>query len=182
MQILRSLAYGLRRLAMTDWVILATGQSLDIEDVNYVRGKCKVVAVSNAYELAPWADVLVSYDSSWWRSHSNALNFTGPKYCGRDIAGTQHFRPPDMPIGCNSGLMAMYIAKDLGASRILLLGFDMHGTHYFGPHPEGLKNTAQHRFIQHINQFSRFKGPQVLNCTKHSALNRYPMANLRDLI
>jgi hypothetical protein len=68
----------------------------------------------------------------------------------------------------------------LGATRVLLLGFDLGGTHFFGPHPEGLKNTKLHRFEQFKRQFASYrpKGVEIINCTPGSALTCYPTATL----
>lgn len=164
------------------WCIIATGQSLKKEDVDYVRGKCKVIAVSNSYQIAPWADILVSHDENWWRRHPEALKFAGDKYARVKINGVNIFKPSQFPRGCNSGLMAMIIARDKGAKKLLLLGFDMHGTHYFGPHPAGLKNTTAKRFKEHIQQFALFSGCEVINCTPNSALKRYPFARIQDVL
>lgn len=181
MQTLPLVAYVEPR--MSTWAILGTGQSLKVEDIEYLRGKCSVIAVSDSYKLAPWADVLVSHDSKWWRHHPQAFEFAGQKYCRHaGVRAAAQFKVKDMGNGCNSGFMAMCVAKHLGATRILLLGIDMYGTHFFGPHPEGLNNTNASRFKIHIEQFSRFSGAEVVNCNPNSALKRFPFANLREVI
>lgn len=167
---------------MKTWAVLGTGPSMSQETADYLKGKCNVVAVSDSYRLAPWADALVSYDLAWWRVHVEALGFSGEKYCRHSLAGTEQFNPCPITIGCNSGLMGMYLAKKKGAERILLLGFDMHGTHFFGKHGEGLKNTTGIRFSQHIRQFKRFAGPEVINCTPGSALKQFPISDIRDIV
>jgi hypothetical protein len=87
------------------------------------------------------------------------------------------------PSGCNSGLQGMRVAQDiLGASKIVLLGFDMHGTHYFGPHPRPLANTAPARFKAHIAQFRTWTGCEVVNCTPGSELKQFPMADLNEVL
>lgn len=165
------------------WAVIATGQSLTKEDVDYLRDKpCRVIAVSNAYQLAPWADILLSCDAAWWARHPEAMSFEGIKLSRAEVDGVQRYNPDCMPQGCNSGLAAMFAARGQGATKIILLGFDMHGTHYFGPHPEGLKNTSKIRFTQHLQQFTRFNGCEVVNCTPGSALKRFPMGNLREVI
>jgi len=58
--------------------VLATGPSLTLEQCDQLRGRCKVVAISDAIRLAPWADALVSADTDWWRLHNP--DFAGPKY------------------------------------------------------------------------------------------------------
>jgi hypothetical protein len=171
------------------WVVAATGSSLSQEDLDYVRGKCKLVVISDAYRLAPWADALVSYDAAWWNHHKEALAFEGDKVSARTVHGVKRWMHSEMENGCNSGLMGMYYAKGAGASRIILLGFDMHGTHFFGKHPEEingketrLKNTPPQRFEVFKKQFRRFYGCEVINCTQGSALDCFKIRPLRDVI
>lgn len=142
-----------------------------------VRGRCGVVAISDAYQLAPWADALVSQDLAWWRAHPDAFDFKGRKFSSTQHPGLEQF-PSNT--GCNSGLLACQVAVMLGAKKILLCGFDMNGSHYFGPHPAPLKNTSHNRFQVFQDQFSRFKprGVEILNCTPRSHLRAYPKADL----
>jgi hypothetical protein len=168
---------------MSTWAVIATGPSLNQEDVDYLRGRCNTMVVSDAYKLAPWADVLISHDRAWWAHNPTALGFEGQKFTKHDsISTVDPFWVQEAPAGCNSGLLGMFLARELGATRIILLGFDMQGTHFFGKHPDGLKNTSAERFKQHIQQFSRFRGAEVINCTQDSALTRYPFANLREVL
>ncbi|GAB3282618.1 hypothetical protein GCM10027347_58970 [Larkinella harenae] len=168
---------------MTTYVILATGQSLTEADVEHVRGKSTVIAVSDAYRLAPWADMLVSRDTAWWTQHPEAKAFKGRKISYHDDhRDIEQIRPIGAPVSCNSGLYAMFIARDLGASKIILLGFDLHGTHFFGPHPAPLNNTSKERFAHFIRQFRYWRGPEVINCTPNSALTQFPYQPLREVL
>lgn len=147
-----------------------------------MRGKCRAIAVSNAYELAPWADALVSNDAGWWRFHENAINFAGRKFCGVDYPDTEKVKfEGAVTMGSNSGLLAMHIAVNIfGAKRLLLCGFDMRGSHYFGPHPAPLKNTKPKRFDAFIEQFMFFRprGVEIVNCTPGSAITAYKRGEL----
>lgn len=168
---------------MTTWAILATGESMNQQIADFVKGKCKVMAVSNAYELAPWADGLASNDSRWWRHHKAALDFKGGKYCAGRLEGVKRIAPDGhFTSSCNSGLFAMRVAEKLGATKILLLGFDMRGTHYFGNHPAPLRNTTQVRFKHFIRQFDFWKGCEVINCTKGSALKKFPFHSIESML
>lgn len=60
------------------YAVLASGESMNQALADSVRGKCKVLAVSDTYLLAPWADGLVSADAGWWRNKSP--QFDGKKY------------------------------------------------------------------------------------------------------
>jgi hypothetical protein len=171
---------------MTTVAVLASGPSMSQQIADAVRGHFKVVAVSDTFRLAPWADALVCNDLRWWNVHQDALLFAGPKFCARDGRYGLHYLPTTMEFwgGTNSGLQGMRVARDvLHATRILLLGFDMGGTHYFGPHPQPLRNTSPQRFREFILQFDRWRGGcEVLNCTPGSALKRFPFATLDELL
>lgn len=171
------------------WAIIASGQSLNKEQVDICRqarasGKIKgIIAVSNvALDFLPDADAIVSHDSNWWSKHPEALKLPPPKYCRMNRAGTINF-VPTIKGGCSSGLMAMEVAhKIYGATKLIILGFDMQGTHYFGPHPDGLKNTTEKRFSEHIRQFEFWAGCLVINCTPGSALKKFPFMSLADAV
>lgn len=174
---------------MTVCVVLATGESLSPEQVAHVtkahdERRCKTVAVSNAYQLAPWADALVSNDMKWWRQHPEAMKFAGRKFCGADYKGTEKLPPvPMFPTGTNSGLQGMRVALMLGAVRIILLGIDMKGAHYFGRHPAALKNSTPGDFQRMLRQFQRWQSnAEVINCSPGSALTCFKTASLADVL
>ena len=163
----------------TTWVILATGPSLRTAEAASAKGRCCVAAVSNSYLVAPWADVLVSNDRKWWEHNPSAFDFKGRKFCSHELRGVEQFRE-HVHLGRNSGLMAMCVARKLGAKKLILLGFDMHGEHFFGKHPEPLKNTTEKIFQTHIRQFDGFSGCDVVNCTPGSALKRFRFSTLEE--
>lgn len=169
------------------WAVIATGQSLKDEEIEACRVARKdgvlsgVIAVSDAAYKAPWADYVVSYDTAWWNENQAVLALKGKKFSMAKLRGTEAFSTT-LVNGCNSGLMAMEVAKTIGkAKAIILLGIDMHGTHFFGPH-EKLKNTSDKRFLHHIRQFSTWKGPPVYNCNPDSALKLFPYRKLSDIL
>jgi hypothetical protein len=150
------------------FAVLATGPSLTPEQVVRVQH----------LRLAPWAEALVSADRAWWKHH--VPDFAGRKFSAMPVHGIDTEQLPGVVMGTNSGLLAVQVAVSLGAKRVLLLGFDMGGTHFFGPHPEGLKNTKPHRFEQFKRQFADYRprGVEIINCTPGSALTCYPTATL----
>lgn len=168
---------------MATWAVLATGPSMSQAVAYQVHGRCSVVAVSDAYRLAPWADTLASNDSAWWRAHPEALQFKGKKFCSVAFEGTERLKPAwPFHTSCNSGLFGMRVAAELGASRILLMGFDMHGSHFFGRHKKPLKNTTPERFQIFMRQFRQWRGCEVINCTPGSALTQFPMMDLQEAL
>lgn len=172
---------------MSTFAVLASGPSMSQAVADSVRGRCRVIAVSDSYRLAPWADALVSQDRSWWRVHAEgAMKFEGRKFTGSDFPDVEKVQfEGGITTGSNSGLLAMWVAiKVFEAKRLLLLGFDMGGSHFFGPHPEPLKNTQPRRFDAFQEQFARFKprGVEIWNCTPGSHLKAYKKGNLEDCL
>lgn len=176
---------------MSTFAILASGPSMSIQIAEQVRGRCRAIAVSDSYRLAPWADALVAQDWAWWQVHQEAKFFAGRKFCGPSVRGAnpapvERLEPGGMIVSStNSGLLACLVAAQVfGATRILLLGMDFHGSHFFGPHPKPLNNTSQARFEAMKGQFARWshKGIEVLNCTPGSGLTRFPFADLETAL
>lgn len=163
------------------FAVLATGPSMSQAVADSVRGRCRVVAVSDSYKLAPWADAMASTDARWWHHNPQALEFPGKRYGAfpsfRPVPGVERL---DVGSETNSGLLGMHVALKLGATTILLAGFDMRGSHFFGPHPEPLKNTTAIRFEAIKRQFDHFRprGVRIINCTPNSALRCYDKGDM----
>ena len=167
---------------MTEVAILAPGPSASAALAETLKGK-RLIVVGNAWELAPWAEALVANDRAWWAKHPDAMQFQGAKYSANRVRGVElvaNGRP-----NLNSGTLAMIVAvHHLGATAIQLHGFDFHGTHFFGPYTNGLRNTAQHQRKQHLQQYERWgranKAVEVVNCTPGSAMACFPVARLEE--
>ena len=79
--------------------------------------------------------------------------------------------------GMNSGTAAVHLAAQLGARVIALIGFDFHGTHYFGRYtrlfqgqrPDLDFRTAASAFVLLAKPLWA-RGVEVINCTPGSAL------------
>lgn len=167
------------------WAVLATGPSLNSEVVESVRGLCKVVAVSDAYRLAPWADALASTDGKWWKAHPEAMEFQGRRFTAApDFIQLEGVERMAVDTATNSGLLGLMVAVKLGAKRVLLCGLDMHspGDHFFGRHLAPLRHSEQRHLELHKRQFMTYRprGVEIVNCTPGSALTVYTMANLED--
>lgn len=188
-------------------VILATGPSLTQEDVDYVRGKARVLAVNDAYKLAPWASALYSTDARWWSWNKGAPEFTGPKW-SMDHSAWANYRsaypdvmklrntgsqglerdPKGLKNGRNSGYAALNLAYHYGATRMILLGYNLqprHGkSHFFGDHPNKQQSPYAmfRRVFQSIVKPLEKSGIEVINCTTESALTCFPKGNLRDVL
>ena len=160
-------------------VLLAPGPSMSRELAGRFRGS-RVGVVSNCHELAPWADFLVAQDKQWWRKYPEAMRFSGRKFTGNKILGLE--RVPGSRTNWNSGVLALQAAvRCMGATSIRLYGFDMHGTHFFGPYTNGLGNTQPHRREVHLAQYRAWadnnQQVRVLNCTPGSALDCFEVSS-----
>lgn len=183
---------------------MATGPSLVAEDVDWCRGKAPVIAVNDAYRLAPWADVLYACDARWWEAHGGVMDFQGDKYglehqahhwgvtvlkqTGRRGIETN---PAAVCTGGNSTYQALNVAVHLGARRVLLLGCDMAHwpggpSHFFGEHPRKLHKG--HAFEKWRDYFAsaveplRALGITVVNCSRRTALECFPRQPLREAL
>lgn len=166
-------------------ILLAPGPSMSPALAESVRGH-RVGVINNCYELAPWAEFLVANDAQWWRKHPAAHNFKGRKFSTNKINGVELYAKKPLHTGSNSGLLAVDVAKSLGATRVFLLGFDMRGSHYFGQYVNGCANTPDARRAVHHVQFGNWaatnKDIEVINCTPGSALTAFPRGELAALL
>jgi hypothetical protein len=158
------------------WNLLAPGPSASITLAESLQG-IPLGVVNNAYQLAPWADFLAATDLHWWRKYPQALDFAGRKFSCHTVFGTERVRIEVV----NSGVLGLECARRMGATEIHLYGFDMHGSHFFGPYANGLKNTAPEKRKLHRDQFKQWgrryrKTVRVINYTPGSALTCFEYA------
>lgn len=180
---------------MTTYVICASGQSLTQDDVDYCRGKAKVIVINNTYQLAPWAYMLYACDEAWWEKYPEALEFKGRKASIQYRHPKVEFWKQDAPknglgkefirTGGNSGYQAINLAYLMGAKRIILLGYDMQGTHWHGKHVRCLSNQNDFtQWIAHMNILAnalKNEGVEVINCTRQTALTCFKREKLENV-
>jgi hypothetical protein len=184
-------------------VCLGGGPSLTEEDVNFVRGKARIIAINDAYRLAPWADVLYACDAGWWRWHQGVPTFAGLKYALQPEAAIYpnvqvlentgnhglEEAPTGLRNGRNGGYQAINLAKHLGAVRVLLLGYDMQRGpngkgHWFGEHPNKVQSPFE-TFIVHFNELAELVKPiglAVINCSRDTALTCFPRMSIQEAL
>lgn len=183
-------------------VCLGTGPSLTAADVDACRGRAKVIAINDAYRLAPWADVLYACDYKWWGWHKGVPSFSGLKYAltapAAQWPGVQVLRnlgvdglsmePTGLRNGRNSGYQAINLAVLLGATRVLLLGYDMQADktrdHFFGRHPDHTKppfSVCLARFTTLVKPLAAL-GVEVINCSRQTALTAFPRRPLEEVL
>ena len=182
---------------------IASGPSLTAEDIESCRGRVDgAIAVNDSYRLCPWATALWGCDSKWWQWNKGAPDFEGLKYSlqaesakwpGVQVlknTGTEGIEldPHGVRTGKNGGYQAINAAIHMGATRILLLGYDMQRTngkaHFFGEHPVRTASPLQ-SFIPHFEKLPPLiekLGVSVINCTRETALECFPKMTIEEAL
>lgn len=192
-------------------VILGGGCSLNREDVNYCRGKARVIAIKEAMLLAPWADVLYAGDAKWWRYYKGAPDFKGLKFSieqdptqvqidwASEFPDVQVLRntgelglelnPAGLRTGYNSGYQAVNLGAHFGCSKLILLGFDMWAgpngdQNWFGYHPNHVNSPYPifHQAFGSIVEPLKQAGVHVMNASRFTLLNAFPRVMLEDVL
>jgi hypothetical protein len=192
-------------------VLLGGGPSLTPADVDACRGKARVIAIKEAWQLAPWADAIYAADSSWWDYYRGVPDFDGLKYAiqgrtptGHDARMTRYedvqvlrdtgdegleLDPTGLRTGYNSGYQAINLAVHLGAARVVLLGFDM----WTGADGRAnwFVNARHHRaspypaFLQAFASIAaplKAAGVEVLNCSRRTVLTAFQRVPLEEAL
>jgi hypothetical protein len=160
------------------------------------------MVVNDNYRLAPWADWLYACDGRWWDVYASDVRakFAGECWTRDEIAAkryglhwirssSQPGLSPDNSLiheGGNSGYQAINLARNFGAKRIVLLGYDMGGPHWFGDHPRELPVLSNYTiFLANFPQLAadlKREGVEVVNCTRKTALDCFPKATIEDAL
>ena len=167
---------------MNAWALLAPGPSATREQALQAAERgLRVGVVSNAFELYPEAEFLAASDGHWWRKYEEAQAFEGLKFSAHRVPYAQRLKVDCVERTSNSGVLALEAAVHLGAQSVELYGFDMHGTHFFGPYKNGLTNTSKARREIHMQQYEQWAKAhpdvRVVNCTKGSKLTCFEVAH-----
>lgn len=197
-------------------VIAASGPSIIEFDLEAIRQEARLIVVNDAYKLVSSADALYACDWWWWAHNEKAFSFpavrVGLGYNAQAeswITGWPHSKEAEkvnllqstgqhgleledrtaVRTGGNSGYQAINFAVHLGASRIILLGYDMKpseelGSHFFGEH----EGRARPPFDQFLRAFETIVEPleeagvSVINCTPDSALTVFRQADISEAL
>lgn len=171
-------------------VCIASGPSLTKEDCAAVeRSRLRAIAANTSWKRAQFADILFAADQAWWQQNIHEKP-TPAQWWTCSHAAAKEFdqlhlyvtREPHR----NSGARSIDLALDLGAARILLLGFDcslVDGVHWHGPHERTMNPDDQtlvkwrQDFDQVAERCERASVP-VVNCSRKTALTCFPRAPL----
>lgn len=206
-------------MIVPDWsgqiaAVIASGPSASSAGVDQLRGVAKVIAVNNSWQLAPWGDILYATDYNWWRQYHEASQaFTGvrlstsrklierdfPDVSVLDVPPPTDPRRPTMILrprgligsGGNSGFQALNIAAQTGATRIIMVGFDMNlqwGNHWHGDHTGVCKNPKVDLMAKWCDALDsqaktlRDAGIDVVNASPVSSLKRYRKSSIKEAL
>lgn len=195
-------------------IVAASGPSLTPDVARAVRmsrwlDRWRVMAVNDAYRVLPFADAMYACDWSWWRRHDGAKDFKGERYTSHSLDSSLtddksavanelpdlHLVPAKNEAGFgrgvihyglpgSSGFQAVNLAINLGASRIVLVGFDYRfvggKSHFFGDH-QWLRQSTE----DHYRDLARAFGPApvpIVNATAGSAIECYPFMSLEAAV
>jgi hypothetical protein len=184
--------------------LIGGGPSLRGFDFERLRGRV-LVAVNDAAVHVPFASALFSMDATWIRNRWREItNFTGEKYlavaedfdftnavdacylkrCRRGIGLSEDPAVIYMG-GGNSGYGALNLAFLRGATRIVLLGYDLNqsGQHWHSGYSwMGLGGDDVYgRWAEWFNEAVvrlREHGVQVVNASIHSRITAFPKVPL----
>lgn len=189
---------------------LASGPSLTAEVCHRVRG-LRSIAVNSSAVLAPLASVLFFTDSSWyeqrrefvenWAGLVISMSRTAKRELPDKVKRVQgQGDPQGMPSfvrgpgvvqqGRSSGHTAVSLAIALGASRVVLLGYDMRfveGREHFHGEYKGPRDVAVYErdFVPGFagwNEAAIAAGVDIVNATEGSALKEFRFMSLNEVL
>lgn len=141
-------------------VVAATGDSFSQAQADAIAtaraaGKCRVLAVNDAYTRLPCADVIYACDGPWWNAHATTVRAACPgaelwtqdhtaagahglRYIPSKLGDGLSLDPAFIYQSANSGGQAIGLTRHFGSELTPLVGFDCQRTrgkaHFFGDH------------------------------------------------
>jgi hypothetical protein len=189
---------------------LGGGPSLTAEICARVRGR-RSIAVNSSAVLAPWASVLFFTDSGWyeprrelvanWPGLVVSMSRTAKRELPDKVKRVQGQGDPQalpgfsrgphvVQQGRSSGHTAVSLAIALGASRVVLLGYDMRFVegreHFHGEYkgPRDMDIYAR-EFVPGFagwSEAARAVGVDIVNATEGSALKEFRFMSLDEVL
>ena len=188
-------------------VVVASGPSLSDEQIAVVEASdAKTIAVNSSYQKLRAPDVVYACDFLWIKIYQQAVRkrFSGNKTTAmwtQDRSAAERWQlnyvrhesrdglgKAGVRTGGNSGYGAINLAYLFGCRRILLIGYDMQEgpkgeKHWHGDHVAPL--TQKQQFVEWRHKMRilakelEAEGAEVVNCTIRSALECFPMGDLK---
>lgn len=156
---------------------------------------------------APWADILYAADAKWWSFYRPA--FTDLRVSGEPVPPIQSQRGPPIEIqtipltmlargesmprvpgsvvsGDHSGFQALGLALTLGATRILLLGYDCGGSRRNCHKDRERQFSTEPPFDQWVPKYQQaadqWPKVEIINCAMNSRITVFPKRPLGECL
>jgi hypothetical protein len=184
--------------------ILGGGPSLQQSDVNRLKDR-RVIAVNDSFRLGDWIDIVWFTDCRWYNDTKEALShfpglIIGAPPCKCEHPGVLRVARKNQPgisinpnfvyWNKNSGSSAINLAYLLGATKIVLLGFDMkvtdnkhnwHSYHSFTPRNDIYADLFLPCY-EKIAEDAKKLNLTILNATTNSAITVFPIIHLSEVL
>lgn len=181
--------------------ILGGGPSLSLVNLADLRAAGgRVIAINNAFEIAPWADIVWTADSRWIRWNDDGLGACVRKGLFLFVTRAENVsagfpvlklgweerepisRRQDAVAGWCSGGNAINLAYLHGAKRIVLFGYDMRPVgNWHNKHKSVARDGIYaEKFIPYIVRMAtelHHDGVEVINATPNSGLKCFPIVH-----
>ncbi len=189
-------------------VITGQGPSLVPSEVTTISEIFPTIAIKDTYQWAPNAQVIYACDRGWWfqrwktdvalREHKadkvvldyQKLDTKVPDLHWLKCAGNQGFCFNEGHVchGRNSGHQALNLAVNMGAKKVILIGYDMkringkahcHDRHV--PVPEAVFDTFYEAMMSSYKALVE-RNIRVVNTSLQSRLTCFPKMSMQDAI
>jgi hypothetical protein len=171
-------------------VVIASGPSLTQADCDLVeQSGLTTVAVNNAWQYARFCDALYAGDLAWWVHYYSAVDIPAEKWTlsqnAAQVFGINRHQSKRVK-GYNSGLLAIEMALQFGAAKVLMLGFDASiedGLHFHGAHP-GMGNPNKAGVQRWLGYFEALAKDynNIINCSRKTAITCFPRQSLEEAL
>lgn len=199
--------------AWPDWrgkvvAIVASGHSARNVDVKSLQGRAGVIvfAVKEGVTLAPFADAVYGVHLAWWKHRKGLPEFKGLKFGyvldRLPFPDVRNVEIPDLKCdalrfekvgqvgaGGNSGFHALNLALQFGSRKIIGIGFDCDGPHFYGrnrwhkaTNPDYSATRRWRRAFQAATYDLQRIGAEFINCSPVSAIEGFPKMNLQQAL
>lgn len=170
---------------MQTFICIASGPSLLRADcILAAQSGHKIIAINSSWKIALECHHIFAADYAWWQRYHDEIIVPAQRWTvsgrAKNCFGVSFFKPQSEG-AFNSGQRAIQLAAHLGASRIILLGYDCsleNGTHWHGEHPAGMQNPIPGEVERWHSDFSLLVGElpsvEIINCSRHTALTCFP--------
>ena len=151
-----------------------------------------------------WCDALLEYKAEKWTTNKVAAQKFGLNWIAEKDATGLSADPNIVHHGHGSGYTMLNLAYLMGASRIVLLGYDCKYApdydgrnskvgssprHYFGEYPSALqhwpsfslKNGVHVEMVELYRSVAKQGAVEIVNCTPDSAIDCFPRCDIEAL-